>query len=68
MITCIVRTFRLEQQYLEPSYYNITLFHMKTLNGKDANESINVSRHAKHPPYHITNERCNKIILIDLIL
>ena len=52
MTTCTVRTFSLEQHYLEPSYYNITLLHIKTLNGKDANESINVLREASFSPYH----------------
>ena len=52
MTTCTVCTFSLEQHYLEPSYYNITLFHIKALNGKDANESINVSREASSLPYH----------------
>ena len=52
MRTCTVRTFSLEQHYLEPGYYNIILFHIKTLNGKDANKSINVSREASSLPYH----------------
>ena len=34
MRTYTVGTFSLEQHYLEPSYYIITLFYIKKLNGK----------------------------------
>ena len=50
MRTCTVRTFSTFGTTLFGT--NITLFHVKTLNGKDANESVNVSREASSLPYH----------------